>query len=522
MIIANIDSTISAPKLPATLLLYELQPKTRKRYRRYVNGVAIRALPYYSVVCLSDVILPKATLHTGIAIQMVDTKKQDLLPVTYNQNSIHKSFNSNFSLIFGDPPQRTPIPTLLSLISFSQKASPDRPRDLDFATEFFAFCVHVPLFSVGLAMSRGPKEKGRSRGWQGLLASGPRDGPTLKSFSNDEIHLEKSVPNLSNVLQLSIGKLNFEIFNSLESNKICSSISIGRISFKDAAGKNLLMSTALLKHYFGSSRINPGINFNPLQGFPRLAAPTSRRSTTEFSTNQIDASLLFSTKSILGGIELRCSRLEIGVDSLQLIDSCARALLKSIKDLKALAVTFPALQFGSSQYSSAQLFPGFAQFGFGSILYEQKDLPSSSKSLTLDGLLPPLFFIPHIPDVLRNVALFDTRERLRLKDGEAFPEQQDQQTVPRVFQLRLFPYYLPCHLVFEEASEGTRSEDSEEGGLSRHRLTSGSVFEQLAFRDSSDHGPSGNVYSAATSIELEKKKSYETWATRRPSSEIAE
>lgn len=489
---ATIDSVVSAPKLPATLLTHQLLAKTKERYRDCINGIAIKGLPYFDIVCLSHQSLPTATLHTGVAVQMVGTKREDLFPVTYNNAVIASAFNSNFSLISGNPPKRTALPPLLSLISFS-RASASPVKDSS-TSRFFAFCVHVPLFSVGLAMSRASPREG-TQSWTGLIRR-QASKPLENSDSEDEQEASerlRNTRNLANVLQLSIGKFDFEAFKVPDSETVCTFISVGQASFKDAAGKNLLKSTALLKRYFGSSRLTPGVNFNPLYGFPRLAKQGAqhRFSAGESSMmNQIDASLLFGQKKVRGGVEIRCSRLEIGVDSLQLLDNCVRALLKSMKDMKALAVHFPKLVFKETEHSSAQTSAGFPQFGFGSIIALQVDSPFPTKDYPLSAL-PPLAFVSHVPDVFRNVELSSIApcEKKHPKPPavqihlQPEPNGDRAELIPIAFQLISFPYDLPSRIEFESTAESDWSESSGEEADVPRRLPPASVFELRAPAD---------------------------------------
>lgn len=497
---ASVDSTVTAPKLPATLLLHELSKKTRKRYRTSINGISIKGLSHYSVICLQQELMPVATLHAGFAVQVVGTRQEYLYPVVYNQNEISNSFRSNFSLIHGSPPQRTPLPPLTSLMSFSPEVPSPLLHDVAADSGFLALCVHIPLLSVGFSINQSLKLNtgSENQGWTGLLRRNRSKTVVYQNGHTSEDELG------NRHLQLSIGKFDFEIFRTAESDAICTSFSVGRIAFKDAAGNNLLMSTALIRRYFNSSRVPAIVNFNPLRGFPRLMkiANPANRFLSHTSINQIAGSLLLSSKRVRGGIDFRYSRLEISIDSLQLIDSCLRALLKSMKDVKALGVAFPALQFKSSEYSSAQVSYGLPQFGFGVIVHAtdselQCRQPSCEQSTggVLHARSPPPSFVPHIPDVLRKIGPLDLRNAEYFEPPtmrDKFPADlkhphrrrniQDQQllrnqTIPNVFQLILFSYDLPARFHFEDAREFEWTDDSDKESSIGNHIVPLSVFE---------------------------------------------
>lgn len=396
-------------------------------------------LSYFSVVCLSHMSLPLATLHAAVVGQAVGTRREDLWTACYDHDAIWDAFHCNFSLIHGRPPQRACLPSLSSLIKFSpsakkgvRQASPYHPLS---SSDYFACCVHVPLFSLGLSMSHGDSSlyHGQKPGLHTASVDSARGSsiePVVMPLSFRSRRGSKESPRhadtVPNMVQVTVERLDGEFFSPEGSEAVNAFVSIGGISLKNANGTHLLRSTELVKRYGGNSRVTQGINFHPLFDFPRVAGRNGGKKGDGFG-NQVDAALRLCSDEIWAGVEVRFTRLEIGVDSLQLFESWIRAVVRAKMDLDAVAVTFPTLRFGVSQHSSACI--GIA-----------------GKALSLEQLHGPVVrptFKSHMPYIFRKTTLSRVFENVLL----SLPvEGKIQEAL--VSLVLMPPYSLPDKLEF--------------------------------------------------------------------------
>lgn len=373
------DTLVQAPKITAELVLNKRQMRFSSPTQKY--STLLFQLPRcYTLMCIAKEPAPVVTFNTCFTAQVVGTDSQDLFTVNYLPFAFATHFKNacgkrNGADLGGLVSSSIITPPLLSLMSIHPKrrltefASTTSLQSLN--EQFFGITFHIPLLSVGLIMntdlSAAQTAHAVERNWERRSACDAGCcfiDDVAKKHQKKLSLLALSMKKTIHGLQLPIFRCDIALFKTKNpGTAVTASMCIGEVSLRDFHDRSFFQSTSLLKRYFGISRTPSNTNSTMLQQqiLPKLHL--ANNSNEEY---QVTCSLHFSPSKVSTGLQLRSSRLEIDVASLQLIPDCIRAILRTLKDLRVLQIVYPELNFRSAPYlSSAKAFQGEPRVGFG-------------------------------------------------------------------------------------------------------------------------------------------------------------